>query len=344
MHFTVLVIGDNYEKQLAPYQENNMDDCPKEYMKFFPADEEYAEEYETGTDTRIKMPDGRLLKNSDKEFHVKESDNCTKIVVPEELERVEVPLKEIYPTFDDFCVQYLGYKKKDPETGKYGYWENPNRKWDWYQVGGRWCGFFKLKEGAKGEVGSPGLLSPPAEEGNADSVMKKDIDFEGMRKEAGDTARQAYQRISAHFGGNIPKLDFKWKDFIESEEGKALDWEERRKKYHSQPAVVAMHELRKKLYEEAKTREQKDEILDFWMLYDDIEHLQFTEEEFVENARNKVCATYAMVKDGVWYEKGTIGWFGSSDKVEEHVWYKECAKLIDSLPEDTLLTVVDCHM
>jgi hypothetical protein len=33
-HFTVLVIGNNPESQLMPYQENNMGDCPQEYMEF----------------------------------------------------------------------------------------------------------------------------------------------------------------------------------------------------------------------------------------------------------------------------------------------------------------------
>lgn len=30
----------------------------------------------------------------------------------------------------------------DEATGKRGYWENPNAKWDWYEVGGRWDGHF----------------------------------------------------------------------------------------------------------------------------------------------------------------------------------------------------------
>ena len=38
----------------------------------------------------------------------------------------------------------------DPVTGKKGYWYNPNARWDWYSVGGRWAGQLKLKnaEGA----------------------------------------------------------------------------------------------------------------------------------------------------------------------------------------------------
>lgn len=34
MHYSVLVIGDNPETTLEPFQENNMWDCPKEYLEF----------------------------------------------------------------------------------------------------------------------------------------------------------------------------------------------------------------------------------------------------------------------------------------------------------------------
>lgn len=32
-HFCVLVVGEDVKKQLAPYQENNMGDCPGEFQK-----------------------------------------------------------------------------------------------------------------------------------------------------------------------------------------------------------------------------------------------------------------------------------------------------------------------
>lgn len=48
-HFTVLVIGENPEKQLQPFQENNMDDCPKHFLKFNDVEEEYRKEYEEDT-------------------------------------------------------------------------------------------------------------------------------------------------------------------------------------------------------------------------------------------------------------------------------------------------------
>lgn len=39
--------------------------------------------------------------------------------------------------------------EKVVEDDGYEYWYNPNGKWDWYQVGGRWTGSIKLKDGVE---------------------------------------------------------------------------------------------------------------------------------------------------------------------------------------------------
>ena len=31
----------------------------------------------------------------------------------------------------------------DEETGRRGYWQNPNARWDWYEVGGRFRGMLR---------------------------------------------------------------------------------------------------------------------------------------------------------------------------------------------------------
>lgn len=36
----------------------------------------------------------------------------------------------------------------DDATGKRGYWQNPDAKWDWLAVGGRWHGLLKLRDGS----------------------------------------------------------------------------------------------------------------------------------------------------------------------------------------------------
>ena len=86
-HFSVAVItttglDEDVDKLLAPFQENNMGDCPKQYLEF----------------------------NEDQDYEI------------------------------------------DEETGKRGYWENPNAKWDWYTVGGRCPGMLKLKTGGNANV------------------------------------------------------------------------------------------------------------------------------------------------------------------------------------------------
>ncbi|GIP08174.1 hypothetical protein J1TS5_03440 [Paenibacillus macerans] len=156
-HFTVAVITDDLdklEKLLAPYQENNMGDCPREYMEFNDVEEENRKSYETDTVTRVKLEDGKLVKETDSRFAVQDNRDpwpTTRYVVPEHLERIEISIKEEYPTFEEYIENYVGYSK-DPEIGKYGYWENPNAKWDWWTLGGRWSDSLLLKTGSRADV------------------------------------------------------------------------------------------------------------------------------------------------------------------------------------------------
>ena len=123
-HFSVAVFlkensKEALRKALAPYQENNMEDCPKEFLEFIECSEEDINNYENH--------------------------------------------KDEYDTLDDYMYHYCGYRK-DETTNKYGYWENPNAQWDWYEVGGRWGGLLIDKDGEK-----------------CDISQLKNIDWEAMR-------------------------------------------------------------------------------------------------------------------------------------------------------------------
>ena len=65
--------------------------------------------------------------------------------LPEGYQIVVVPAKALYPKFKDYCVDYSGYVH-DVDTNRYGYWYNPNGRWDWWVVGGRWANSFPLKK------------------------------------------------------------------------------------------------------------------------------------------------------------------------------------------------------
>lgn len=93
----------------------------------------------------------------------------------------QIPYVNIYPTFEayqkDFCESV-----RDPDKNRYGYWHNPNAKWDWYEMGGRWTGAFKAKQGTPVVLGRPGVFKNTPEEGFVDQIAYKDIDFVGMEK------------------------------------------------------------------------------------------------------------------------------------------------------------------
>ncbi len=57
---------------------------------------------------------------------------------------------------------------------------NPDSKWDWYTIGGRWQGMLKLKPGKTGERGESGIMSKMSVD--YDAAYAADIDFDAMRE------------------------------------------------------------------------------------------------------------------------------------------------------------------
>ena len=47
-----------------------------------------------------------------------------------------------YATFEDFASEYHGHVL-DPKTRRFGSFHNPDAKWDFWSVGGRWTGYFR---------------------------------------------------------------------------------------------------------------------------------------------------------------------------------------------------------
>lgn len=73
--------------------------------------------------------------------------------------------------------------------------------------------------------------------------------------------------------------------------------------------------------------------------------------ETTDQARKKDIAnldtliTFAVLKNGDWFEQGEMGWFGFVNKEkEEEQWVLEVKKLLSDLPEDTLISIYDCHI
>lgn len=378
-HFTVLVIGDDWEDQLYPFEESS--DNPELDHRFIFNDvtEKYKKEYLNDSSEKIEMPDGRLLSPWDDEFREngQYGFGSSAHKVPENLKRKQVPFTEQFSSFEMFVDKWTGIKPN--EDGRYGYYTNPNARWDWYQMGGRWMGFFKLKDPKviennvdyiselslkhniekekiielekvlkenpnkvydlklpniyklqndleekitikyeNGVVGRSGVMTKPAKFGWVDQAKKKDIDFEGMKNEVVNKNEKHYDEFHKILNGRSIPI---WDDLLKKNNGNV---KETRDEYNNDPVIKDINDNK------------------FYWGYED---LLKPKEEYLKGIRGSAIITYSVIKDYKWYEQGEMGWWGiSSNEKDQDKWNEEFNELIESIPDDTLLTIVDCHV
>jgi hypothetical protein len=148
-HFAVAVISDGtktVDELMLPYMENCCAEPPIEYMEFEEATDEVAD-YETGTIEVVRVClNGHVhlyskYDNDFKHYQAVTAENHFqpyRYEYPKDSDLVRVPFNVFYPTLEEYMWEYHGIKR-DERTGKFGSWQNPNAKWDWYdEDGGRW--------------------------------------------------------------------------------------------------------------------------------------------------------------------------------------------------------------
>ena len=362
-HFAVTVIGDNVEEQLAPYHEFECTGMNNEYVKDIDNTEAARNEWLAHTEARLKLKDGTLVAFFDDngkwvpeysqpvpDSHLSGISGERTYFVPEGCEKVEVQGAAAM-SFADYCEGWYGHKIVRPGEDvdiqgkhKFGYVlvdeagevikdvdrTNPNAKWDWYSVGGRWMGFFQLKPGKTGELGVPGVFDNDAAANTADVLRLGDIDFAKMRDDAAAKAAKAWDDVRAAAGD---MTGFQTWDkvreaciaeFGDTREGLGTA----RERYNGQEQL--------KRCEAAK-------VIGGWC--PELDDYVVDKDTYVTRARNAAGTTFAVVKDGVWYERGSMGWWGCvSDEKDQDKWFAEYAALLDGLPESTQITIVDCHI
>ena len=372
--FAIFVIGDNVEQQLQPFHEFECTGTNDQYVQDQDETEEKRSEYNEGTRSMVRLADGTLISAYDDACYRYPTEEESKKIgpiagsgwsgpagiqytskdwgdgkgyqtkvhqIPEGGQEADMPYSEVM-TFRQYIEDYSEIKTvphgQQPDINdahKYGYATltaegevdkvirrtNPEKKWDWWVVGGRWSGFLKLKPGAHGEAGRKGVIGSCADDGpgRADATTKGAIDFEGMRDEAGKKAAERWdQAAAAHCGQS-------WEPW--SVIGPRTGYDDvARKTYNEQPAVQALRKV-------------------FNNPFHDIDQYLTPRDQFIQQARDSATVLYAFVKDGQWVGKGEMGWFGmSSGDADQGEWSRKVNEMLDALPDDTPITVVDCHI
>jgi hypothetical protein len=319
-HFTVVVVGSDVEEQMEPYAEQ---EAKEEFLQFEDTEDESLEAYKNKEVDIVVLADGSLHNKYEEQFRQYDSRNFnSEYIYPEDSTMRKGKFTELYATFEEFMEMWHGTKKRDEKTGRYGYWNNPNAKWDWYSVGGRWTGYFKPKAGAVGELGQPGAFNNQPKSGYVDVIQLKDIDIEGMKKDAEKEANETYDKIEKILMGR-----------------KYPSWKEIREKHGDENIDAAREEFNNHEVVQDFNKNQ------FYIFGDFYEEYGQSREEYVNKCKNGVMVPYAVVKDGKWYQKGEMGWFGmSSDEMTQDEWNQHFWDLMNSLAPETELTLLDCHI
>lgn len=284
-HFTVLVIGDDVEAALAPYHEFECTGTDDKYIQTLDITKDIVNDFESEMKGRDEAGE----------------DRCT---FEAWLEKQDMPVFGLHTDIDPDQAKYHFGTYANGVFHAYRR-TNPNKKWDWWQVGGRWPNRLLLKDGTR-----------------TDSARKGDVDVEAISKGAAAAAGDLYDTIAAVSGG---LHDFKtWQQTRAEHE----DIEDARKAYREQRAIKLL---------------RSDSRTDNPFL--EIDQFAVSREAYCQAAADGALPTFALIHNGEWYERGEMGWFGFvSDEKAPSTWNSEFMKLFNELPDDAIVTVVDCHI
>jgi hypothetical protein len=278
-HFKVLVFGDNVDEQLAPFHEYECTGVRDQYVKEIDITEECKNLFEKNKGDAKSLAEFAYSWYGYKLF------------------------SEQTHTLDSDEVKF-GYVKILPDGSvKVVRVTNPNSKWDWYVIGGRYSNRLLIKNG-----------------NYTDSCLKRNLDLLSMKEKARLDATREYDEYENIVQGTPAFLS--WQTIRSS----IPEIDKAREAYWSQPRIKKIQESNSDL------------------IYS-IEELNVPREEYIQKAVDATPSAFAYVKDSNWFARGDMGWFATvSNEKDSKEWTTSLSDAIEGLSDETLITVVDCHI
>lgn len=316
-HFLVMVIGSDPAKQLAPFHEFECTGKDDQYVKAIDKTEECKSGYQKLLAARAEKKEKKVLageptSENDEEmsFYDYVTDYCGYNAVPFGQE----------PDLEGKNKYTQAFVDENGEILKVIQRTNPQAKWDWYVLGGRYSGRLIVKDGATGGKGEPGVFE---NEVGIDQAKKGDIDLEKMRQEAAEEAADEYGLFAQVTKGQPWPED--WQAILARYGEKRVD--EARAFYHAQPMIKAMR--------------ASDKLSPFASPED----YGQDREKYIKSRVESRGVPFAFVRDGKWFERGEMGGWGiATDEKDKDAWNADFWKMYDELPDDTLISMMDCHI
>lgn len=296
-HFKVLVIGDDIETQLEPYNENTVAEAYQDMSFDFAKDLGNARSFYSNHPeyaASIDLTSDHAVLNAYKEGEdLRWNDNKT-----------EATLWSTY---------------------------NPKSKWDYWTIGGRYNTSMQIKPDANADDFKPSEAHWTERHGNeadhrgaSDSARKRAIDYPAMIAKQRADAILTWDKLAAATEGIEPPTST-WAEIRE----RHSDIDDARREFNTHPWNAATRKA------------------GFWDAYEDF-HMAAADPRatyIAEREASAVGGYYAILHNGEWQARGDMGWFGmSSNETNKASWVSKVSELINSLPDDTWLTTVDCHI
>lgn len=267
--------------------------------------------------------------------------------IPEGWESVELPLPSLttfeeYISDDGVAIVDAGSTPDLEGEHKYGYAvresgglrvvsrTNPNSKWDYWRVGGRYAGKFQIKGRRPERRHDLSYEWSDAKESElptgVDSCRLSELDVELMKAEA-VASRRSY-----------------WESCLEKSE---LNEADLLAAIHSQSTVHAKW---------LELPEPRPRGSDYYAWADENGGFQVsalsrlldppkiaagqTVEQWIAAAPFLTC--FAFLMDGKWAAEGDMGWWACVSN-ENANWHSDFMRIFETVPDGHWLTVVDCH-
>jgi hypothetical protein len=305
-HYTILVPAENEEeldKVMLPYYETG---CSGETdAKFFEA---FAREQAFPPEQR------RFRYEFEPEYRAVDMEAKAREVMERYSRRDRDPHDDRFysvapPKFEkgDYLgvvLEYTGYELGP--NGDIGYWHNPLRKWDWYQIGGRWEGLLLLRDGS-----------------TANAARAGDVDWKAMGKKREDNATDDWDNFVSWIERVVPMAEYVEMDH----EGKRDVWgkigEIERDGWAGMDKATRESNTRARFFSpgDAKTRE-----------------------EYIKASVGDRGLTWAFIDlNGEWMERASMGWFGMHSD-EDKTYGLGFWEFVEGLAPEQNLFVLDCHI
>jgi hypothetical protein len=348
-HASVLVITDTRPSEaklqeiLLPWHEYECTGIER-YLEWVDHTDEFTKEFNETERAYVRLHDGELVDAYDDRFYrevepTKANNYRSYETLPVPPGAVEVQMTRAAAGENLFeAADREGYAAIPDQPGRFGRRTNPNRKWDWWQIGGRYGGRLmprNLVPAYRNEDSrTGGKWGPDHGHGRDgyDQIRWGDLDLEGMlaeerrkKAEEWDGAEAKYREKATDdvsFGSVLRNYD----DLLAALRADTRSGQALYQRIEADPEATRLRKL---------VGHANDMFGDYSISG------AYTREAHVATAAG--LSAFAVVKDGRWAERGQLGWWGSVAD-EKGDWPAQLDAILATIRPDQWVTVVDYHI